>query len=158
LLSIATTILAGGSEPPLIDIDGTLLVQLALFLLAVLVLTQLLFKPYLALRAERERAIDGTIREARQLEADAQARIAEYEGHLVRAKAKGSEERARIRAESATREREVVEVARDEAAKRMAEARADVARRGDQARQELLRHADDIGKQLAGRLVGRDLG
>jgi F-type H+-transporting ATPase subunit b len=152
------TILAGGSEPPLIDIDGTLLVQLVLFLVAVFVLTRLLFKPYLALRAERERAIEGTIREAKQLEADAQARIAEYEGHLAQAKAKGSEERARIRAESAEKEREIVEVARAGATKRTAEARADVARRGDQARQDLLRHADDIGKQLAGRLVGRDLG
>jgi F-type H+-transporting ATPase subunit b len=150
-------ILAAGAEPPLIDIDGTLYVQLALFLLLVVVLTQLLFKPYLALRAEREAAIAGTADEARRLDADAQARIAEYEGHLARARARGAEERARIRAEGATRERDTIEKARSETARKVAEARADVARRGEQARAELVRQADDIGRRLASRLLGREV-
>jgi F0F1-type ATP synthase membrane subunit b/b' len=148
---------AHAGEPPLIDIDGTLFVQLALFLILVAVLTRFLFKPYLALREERRRAIEGTIEDAKRLEADAQARIAEYEAHLGRAKARGAEERARIRAEGAARERDVVDRARAETARRVTEGRADAARRGAQARAELLRQADDIGRRMAGRLLGREV-
>ena len=150
-------ILAAGAEPPLIDIDATLYVQLLLFLLLLIVLTQLLFKPYLRLRDERERAIGGTADEARRLEADAQARIADYEGHLARAKARGAEERARIRADGVARERAVVDTARAETSRRIAEARAEVARLGEQARVELTRQADDIGRRLASRLLGREV-
>jgi len=152
-----TLLVAYASEPPLIDIDGTLFVQLFLFLVLVLVLTQLLFKPYLALREERDRAIAGTAWVARRLEADAQARIADYEAHLARAKARGAEERARIRAEGAGREREVVDQARADASRRVTEARADVASKGEAARLDLSRQADDIGRRLASRLAGRDV-
>jgi F-type H+-transporting ATPase subunit b len=150
-------ILAATAEPPLIDIDGTLYLQLGLFLVLVFVLTQFLFKPYLALRAERDAAIAGVTEEARRLDGDAQARIAEYEGHLAQARAKGTEERARIRAEGAARERDTVEKARVETARRVAEARADVARRGEEARATLVREADDIGRRLASRLLGREV-
>jgi len=40
-------------EPQLIDLDGTLFVQLGLFLLAVVVLYRFLWKPYLRVRDER---------------------------------------------------------------------------------------------------------
>ena len=150
-------ILAASAEPPLIDIDGTLFVQLVLFLLLLIVLTQLLFKPYLRLRDERQQAIGGTADEARRLEADARTRIAEYEGHLAKAKARGAEERARIRAEGAVRQRDVVDKARAETTRRVTEARAEVARLGEQARVELTRQADDIGRRMASRLLGREV-
>jgi len=150
-------ILVAGAEPPLIDMDWTVAVQLVLFLLLLAVLTQLLFKPYLRLRDERERAIGGTADEARRIETDAQARIAEYQGHLAKAKARGAEERARIRAAGAARERGVVDKARAETSLRVAEARAELARLGEQTRVELSRQADDIGRQLASRLLGREV-
>src|SRR5437763_8931824 len=93
------------APPPLIDVDGTLLVQFGLFLIMLLVLSRLVFKPYLKLRDEREKSIGGAKHEAKDMEAKARAMVADYDARMTRAKQRGGEERAKVRAEAAAHER-----------------------------------------------------
>src|SRR5262245_46180826 len=102
------TLLARVEEapPPLIDVDGTFFLQLGLFLIMAFVLNAVLFKPYLRMRAERERSIDGARDEAHKMEAKARAIVTDYDAQLTRARQRGAEERARLRQEAAARERQ----------------------------------------------------
>src|SRR5947208_3579539 len=109
------TLLAAEKAAPLIDIDGTVLVQLAIFLVMMAVLYGLVFRPYLRVRDERERGIGGARGEAKAMEERASAIAVDYEGKLAKARQRGGEERARLRAEGQAREREVVGRAREEA-------------------------------------------
>src|SRR5256885_823219 len=75
--------------PPLIDVDGTIFIEFGFFLLMLIVLHHLVFKPYLTARAEREDGIDGERKRAQEMEASATAKIAEFHGRLEMAKQSG---------------------------------------------------------------------
>src|SRR5262245_58840529 len=120
------TLLARAEEapPPLIDVDGTLFLQLGLFLMLWLVLSRVLFKPYLKMRDERDKSIDGARKDAHSMEEKARAITADYDAKFGRAKLRGVEQRARLTAEAAARERQVLGAARDEAGRAIGDARA----------------------------------
>src|SRR5665213_758228 len=63
-------------EPQLIDLDQTVFVQLGIFLLLVLVLGKLLWRPYLRVRGERVTRVEGYRQEAARMEIDAAGRLA----------------------------------------------------------------------------------
>ncbi|MEK6607273.1 MAG: hypothetical protein AABZ30_06385 [Myxococcota bacterium] len=153
-----TLILAATSEEiPLIDVDLTLVIQLALFLVLIVVLNQLLFRPYLRLHERRDQAILGRVREAERLEAEARLRLAELEARLAEAKAQAAEERAGLRAEGIAREKEIVEVARAEAARRLAAAKEEFARMGADLRAKLAPEVDALARKIASRALGREI-
>ena len=71
LLSALALVLAEATEekaPPVIDIDGTVLVQFAIFVVMFLILRAFLFKPYLKMRQDRADNIEGAEVKARQAE------------------------------------------------------------------------------------------
>ena len=72
-------------EPQLIDIDKTVFVQLAVFLLALIVLGRYLWRPYLRVRTERVARVEGYREEAARLEADAEQRLARADVQLAEA-------------------------------------------------------------------------
>ena len=125
-------------EPQLIDIDHTVFVQLGLFLLLILVLSRLLWKPYLRVRGERVARVEGYREEAARLEADAQQRLDRAEAALAEARRVGAGERAVARAEAQAREQTLLAEANAAAQKALGEARGaagrDGGRRAGQAR------------------------
>jgi len=151
---MAILLAAASEEVPLIDLDGTIVIQLALFLVLVFLLNRLLYRPYLRLQEQRDRAIDGRLREAERLEQEARARLAELEARLAEAKLSGAEERARVRAEGAEREREIVEVARRESAQRLAVAKEELAQAAAEARERLAPEVDALARAITGRIIG----
>ena len=127
LLATLLTAAAEEAEPPLIDVDGTLYVQFALFLIMLLILSRVLFKPYLKLRDDRHKGIEGAREEAHGMEGKARQIVADYDAKLTAAKQRGAEERQRLRTEGAIHERQVLGAARDEAQKALDGARGKIA-------------------------------
>lgn len=150
-------VLAAAKDLPLIDLDSTVFVQLALFLVTAFVLSRVLFRPYLAVRAAREQGIEGARDEARRMEEEARARMDQYEQSMAAARAKAADERNRLRAEAARREREIAEAARQKAAAALEEARRKIAVEEREARQELEPRAREIAASIARKILGREL-
>src|SRR3954468_10876222 len=117
LLATLLTVAAEEAPPPLIDVDGTLLVQFALFLIMLLILSRALFRPYLKLRDARHKGIEGAREEAHGMDDRVHAIVADYDAKLSAAKLRGNEERQRLRTEGAAHERQVLGKARDEVGK-----------------------------------------
>ncbi len=107
--------------PPVIDLDGTVLVQFAIFVVLYLVLRKFLFAPYLRMRAEREQHIEGAERKAQELEGRRESLENEYAARMAKARAGAEEERAKLQAEGRARESELLTQARGRAARRIAE-------------------------------------
>jgi F-type H+-transporting ATPase subunit b len=145
-------VLSGGS---VVDLDATVLFQLAAFLLLFVVLRSLLFKPMAALLQERERCTEGDVKEAHRRQAEAEQKMAEYARKLDRIRAKASEEREVLRAEGRTREQEVLAAARREAADLIQKGRESMTRQVAQAREVLDRDIQTLGREIAGRILGR---
>jgi F-type H+-transporting ATPase subunit b len=142
---------------PLIDLDNTVFVEFGLFLLMLMVLHFLVFRPYLRARAERDDRIDGERTRAREMEDNAKAKIADLEAGLEKAKQSGIALRMKARGEAAARERAIVEGARAESQRMVETQRAEVTKAGEAARGKLRLSAEDWARHLATRILGREV-
>ena len=145
------------NEQQLLDVDGTLFLNLGLFLLAMFLLTKFLWRPYLAVREQRSSRVEGEKEAAKRLEVEAAARLARVEAELGEARRAGSAERARVRTDAQKREQEVLSRAQAAAQKTLAEARARVEAAMATERASLAARADVLGREAAEKVLGRRL-
>lgn len=142
---------------PLIDIDLTVFVQFGLFLLLFVVANKLMFQPYLALRERRKAGIEGARAEAERMTAEADAKLADYEKTLQISRNRANDEARKVRAEAAALEKDTTERARAEAQKSVDQAVAKMRAETDAARLQLLPQANALAKQIASKLLGREV-
>jgi len=145
------------SGHPLIDIDGTVIVQFGLFLVVFLVARTFLFKPYLALRERRNAATKGAREEADRMSAQAEAKLADYEKQLAAARSRANEEGRKVRAEAMAHEKDVTDRARAASQKATEEATAKMKAETEAARLQLLPQANTLARQIASKLLGREV-
>jgi F-type H+-transporting ATPase subunit b len=145
------------AEHPLIDIDYTVLVQLALFAVLFVACNKLLFQPYLRLRERRRAGIEGAKAEAETMSAQADSKLASYEKQLTAARSRAGEESRKIRAEAAAEEKRVTDEAKAAALAAIHSAQAKVRSETEAARKELLAQADALSSKIATRLLGREV-
>src|SRR5690349_8997958 len=106
LSSSASALAEGGGVN--VDLDASLVVQIALFVILLVCLKPLLFDPMLKLFEEREKRIEGTRREASKEDERSAKALAKYEAILAKARDAGAAERDGIRAEGTKREAEIM--------------------------------------------------
>lgn len=145
------------SEGALIDVDSTLLIQFVLFAFMGLVATKLLFRPYLKMREERAAGIEGARDDAERMQAEAAARLADYEDKLAAARGRAAEEQRSIRSEASAHEAEVTGKARAEAQAAITAAKAKVDTEVASARADLMPRADELAREMASKLLGREV-
>lgn len=138
-----------------IDIDGQLLIQLALFFLTFFLLRRFVFGPTLALFDAREEAIDGAKRSARDLETQAEEKFKAFEAEMKKVKVEASAERDRIRQDAQRLERELLAKSRTEADQTLAEASAKMTADSEKIRSEMKTTVPQLAGQIAEKLLGR---
>ena len=156
-MSVLPLLSAAEAAPPLIDLDGTVFIQFAIFLVMMGALYVLVFKPFFTVRDERTRRIDGAKRDAGSMQQRATAMIADYEQRLLKARQRGADERLKLRAEGQSHEREVLGSARQAGQEALAAAMTRARAQEAAARATLTGDAQQIGRQVAGRILGRAL-
>ena len=142
---------------PLIDIDLTVFVQFALFLVLFAVANKFMFKPYLALRERRKDRIEGARAEAERMSAQADAKLADYEKQLSQARSRANDEGRKVRAEAAAHEKSVTDASRTASQKALDETTAKLRAETDAARLQLLPQANTLARQIASKLLGREV-
>jgi len=148
---------AASDEVPLIDLDHTLWIQLALFLLLMLFLSKAVFGPYLKLKDAREKGIEGARGQAKEMQQGATERGADYEGRLLQAKQRGTDEKARLRAEGAEHEREILGKAREETSRAVEAARAKLQQETAKLRTDMVPRVSELAGAVARKLLGREV-
>jgi len=144
-------------EPQLIDIDGTLFVQLGIFLLALLILSRFLWKPYLRVRTERVARVEGYREEATRLDTDAQQRLARADAALAEARRVGAGERAVARSEAHAREQTLLAEATAAAQRKLADARARLNATVEAERKKLSADSSQVAVEAARKILGREV-
>ena len=140
-----------------VDLDASLLVQIALFVVLLLILKPLLFEPMLKLFEEREKRIEGTRRQASKEDERSAKALAKYEAILAKAREAGSAERDALRAEGARKEAETMARVRESVAATIEQGRASLANEARTARTDLATEANLLGKTIASRVLGREV-
>ena len=159
-LQATTSLLAAApraEESQLLDIDGSVVVMLGIFLVLLLILWRFLWRPYLRVRDERVGRTEGAREKAAQLEADAATRMAKVEGALTEARRAALAEMGTLRQGAQAREQQLIAEAQEAARKMLGEARAklDVAVANEKA--NLREQTAVIGRQIAEKALGRSL-
>ncbi len=147
-------LLSGGS---IIDLDGTVFVQLAMFATAFVVLHHLVFKPMVALLEAREEAIDGARDEAKRLTAGVKEKQASFEAELRKVRGAAAEERDRLRAEGEHLERRLLETVRAETQATLEKAKTALAAEAQFTRQRLTAHGPEFAREIASKVLGREV-
>ena len=145
------------SEGSIIDLDGTIWIQLGLFAVAFFVFKPLIFRPMVALFEARENAIEGAKLEALRLQDEASAESEEFEDEMRRLRLQAGEERDRLRAEGKRLERTVLDRVREETDKQLAEADAKLKTEEHRLRAEIDQSIPALAKQIASKVLNREV-
>ena len=150
--TLPAVLLSGGA---VIDLDGSLLIQLAIFFVAFELLRRLVFRPMIALFDAREQAIDGAKRDARSIEGEADEKLKAFETEMKKVRAEAAAERDSIRQDAQRLERELLAKARTEADTMLAEATEKMAKDATSIRADMKTSIPALAGQIAEKLLGR---
>jgi F-type H+-transporting ATPase subunit b len=142
----------------MIAIDYSVLFQIVAFLLLWLLLTKLLFHPFLRVIEEREKRTEGARDEAGVLLAETERLRREYESRMAKARDEGEAGRQAIVAEAARAREQVLARARESAASFLQVNRQQIARELEDTRRLVGQEAQAAARQIAEKILGRKIG
>ena len=144
-------------EGSMIDLNLTLIIQLAVVLSLMVILSQIAFKPFLSLLQARKERIEGAEKRARDLQQQAEKLIERYREAISAAQAQGATIREEIRQESLAKEMEILQQAMEEANRVIKEMKMKIAEETGLARRDLRLQAQNLSREITARILGRDL-
>lgn len=139
----------------MIDLDGSVILQLAIFFIAFELLRRLVFRPMIALFDAREQAIDGAKRDARSIEGEAEEKLKAFEAEMKKVRAEAAAERDSIRQDAQRLERELLAKAREEADATLSAATEQMNKDATAIRADMKTSVPALAGQIAEKLLGR---
>jgi F-type H+-transporting ATPase subunit b len=142
----------------MIDLDRFhLIIQLAIVLGMVIILTQVAFKPFLQVLQNRRERIDGAEKRALELQQRANELMVRYKEAIAAAQAQGVAVREEIRKESLAKETEVLQKAMEEANQKIQQIKKEITAEAVQARGILQAKTQTLSREIAEKILGRSL-
>ncbi len=138
----------------MLTLDGTLLVQLVNFIVFLVILNAIFFKPVGEAIARRRAYIDGLRHDIEQLQAEAKGYRGQAEDHRATARREADEAITRVRAEAGREADAIVIEAQGRASQISARAHAEVAREIAAARRDEGRIVDALAHEMLDRALG----
>jgi len=151
-MDIASPLLA---SIPVVDIDGTMFVQLGIYLGLVIILGPLLFKPWLEAQERRTAAVDGALAKSKTMRTEADELSHDYDDRLEIAREKAHGVRSKARREEEATQAGRLATFREEANAGLATERQRIASETEQARDALGGRVDELATEITTKLLGR---
>jgi F-type H+-transporting ATPase subunit b len=140
----------------MISLDYSVFYQIALFLVLLIVLNKVLFRPYLILLEERERKTAQD--DSSELEHEATRLRALYEDKIAQAQAAGYAAKETILQEARRQREAVLNQARQEAMSLLESVRRELASQMQKERQLAVTEVRTIAQEMASKILGRNVG
>ncbi|HXH82091.1 MAG TPA: F0F1 ATP synthase subunit B [Candidatus Tectomicrobia bacterium] len=156
-LAMAAAAAEGEHGGGLINIDASLFVQMINFLVLLLLLHRLLYKPLVAKMEERTAAIKHSLDQAQAARAEAARQQQENEARLRQAHAEAAAIREQALKEAAEEARKQMEAAQAQARRIVEDTKAQMDAEIRRARDELRREVSDLATAVAEKLMRRSL-
>ncbi len=128
-------------------------VLLVNFLVLIIALHFILFKPLIAVFREREQATDGSRKMAEELLMKKDEAVKKLQKELSEARDRAKELYSSLKEEGQAKQKELLGTAHDEAMKVLEEARAKLAAEAETARKALKEEADRYAEEIVNKLV-----
>jgi len=139
----------------MISLDISLLYQIVLFLVLWLILSKILFQPYLHLLEQREHRTTGAEHESAELEHEASRLRAQYEEQIAQANLAGYAAKEAIVQDGRQQREKILAQARQEAAGELDRVRREVVLALQRERQLAATEARAVAEEMVSKLLGR---
>lgn len=141
----------------MIQLNFTLLVQLVNFLVLLIILNAILYKPILAIIAEREARIQGDRGKAEELGQKVQDQENRHQQELAKARQTAAQEKASLVAEAKKKEAEVLSKARNEAGSIVEDMKSSIQKEAAEVRSTLKAEMTPLAQSIAEKIMGRSM-
>lgn len=141
----------------MISVDWTLGLQFLNFIILLVVLNKLLYRPLKKIIAERNETVTGALAAAKNLEADIDDKMQRYQQQLSDAKIQANDERNKLKKAANNQEAKILLEAQGKAATRLQAIKAQVGREAEDAGKTLKKEAGSLAGQIATKILGREV-
>ncbi len=135
--------------------DKTLFIQAANFLLTIFVLNVLLIKPIREIIKKRKGLMADQLDKIESFNADAEAKVTDYEAQLAAARKEANDIRSAKKDEGAAEEHKLMSAAGAEASSTIQAARAEIKAEVKTAMDQLTKDADKFAEAATGKILGQ---
>ncbi len=139
----------------MIDINVTLLIQLVNFIVLLILLNFILYKPVRQIMQEREQGIGSAFGDAKAAQDRTQSLLDQYNASLADAKQKATTTYNAIYQQGLDAQRDMISAERTKAGEMLDKARAEVAEAATAARADLKNEAQRLSQEITTKLLGR---
>ncbi|MFZ9886086.1 MAG: hypothetical protein ACO3JL_01185 [Myxococcota bacterium] len=137
------------------ELNATVFLQLAAFCFLLSWLSAVFFGPMMRVYEERERRIEGSAAEAKQLRDGAETKAGLVDKRLAEAQVEARRILEDLRQRGLEKERELTDAARVQSAMRLEEARGKLHKTADAAREKLHGDAKALSQEIVTKVLGR---
>lgn len=141
----------------MINVDVTLFIQMANFLLLLVLMNLVLYRPIRRLVAQRNELVSKQRAGIDKAESEAQKALREFEERLKAARAAGREKIQELKEAAYRMEKDLLGQAAEEAAKEVQAVRERIQKEIGQVRGQLQAQIQEFSKEMAQRILGRSL-
>ncbi len=141
----------------MISVDWTLGLQFLNFIILLIVLNKLLYRPLTKIIAQRREKVEGSYARAKDLEADIDEKMEHYQQQLSDAKILANEERNKLKKAASEEEAALLSEAHGKATTRLRAIKVQVAGEAEEASKTLKSEAESLAGQIATKVLGRKL-
>jgi F-type H+-transporting ATPase subunit b len=139
----------------MVDLDSSLLIQLANFLVLLVALNYILFRPVRRIIQEREQDIRSALGDANAAQKRMQALLEQYNASLAEAKQKATAGYNANYQQGLDAQRDLIAAERAKAGELLDKARAEIAAAASAARTDLKKEAERLSQEISTKLLGR---
>ena len=141
----------------MISLDYSVVYQIVIFLLLWIILSKLLFRPYLNLLDQRERRTTGAQHDSTDLEHEGARLRAQYEEKIAQAQAAGYAAKEAILQEARQQREKVLTQVREDTMRMLEEVRRELASQVQRERQVVADEVRTIAQEMASKILGRNV-
>jgi F-type H+-transporting ATPase subunit b len=139
----------------MINIDASIIAAIIIFLVLIVVLNQLLFKPLMKIQAERESRTTGLMHQAQDNLNHHLNLFNEYQSSIKNARMEGYRRQEQLRAEALKKRSELQAQSRTAAERMIQDSRDSIRSQVDTAKQQLSLDAQEMANRITSTILGR---
>lgn len=139
----------------MVDINISLLIQIGNFIVLLVALHFILFKPIRSIMQERSQTIGGAFTDAKTAQEKMQSLLERYNASLAEAKQKAAASYNTLYQQGLDAQRDMIAAERTKASDLLDKARAEIAATATAARTDLRNEAEKLSKDISSKLLGR---
>ncbi len=139
----------------MIDINLSMLVQLVNFIVLLIVLNFILFKPIRQIMQEREQGISSALEDAKSAQNRMQSLLDNYNASLADSKQKATATYNTLYQQGLDTQRDMISAERSKAGEMLDKARAEIVAAATSARADLKKESERLSQEITSKMLGR---